>query len=572
MKISTIKKPLYFSIIKSIIDLYAHESGFNMNEFCKLVSEIKDNCKIILEENKIYDVRQDDSFSLKGFFCSNTAKKHENPDGTRYTALYLENKINITIDGNGATLLIHGKMTPLLFNNCENITVKNLTIDYACPTMAEFKVLSNENGTCIIEINKDILYRIEGNNLIWQGENDLKGAPYWEDSYIGNRRHIKIFDPETEISRDFPRADLNFESIEDLGNNQLRVVLEKKDADFEAGCIYQTRNIVRDQTGSLFQRCKNLTFENLRIKFMHGLGMVSQYCENVTYKNCDLTPDENRTITSTADFFQFSGCKGDLVVENCKAQGAHDDYINVHGTHLRIIEANYKDNSIVVRFMHDESWGFQAFEVGDELEFIKWDTLQPYDTTKVVAFNKLNDTDILLNLDRPLPEIEINKDVVENATWTPNLYVRNCDFGATSGRGILCTTRGEVIIENNRFYKLWGPALLMEDDCNFWFESGYSKEVIFRNNQVISCDHGTTYPGAPVIRFTPKIMDENFQGYVHGKLIIENNTFKNPIGENHVIWLEYLNKAEILNNIFDKPYLINKKQVGNICDKNNIVI
>lgn len=542
-----------------------------MNEFCNLVSDIKNDDIILLEKNKIYDVRQDDSFTLKEFYCSNTAKKHENPDGTRFSALYLDGKKNVTIDGNGATLLIHGKMTPLLFNNCENITIKNLTIDYACPTMAEFKVLSNENGTCIIEINKDCLYRIEGNNLIWQGEKDLNGVPYWEDSYIGNRRHIKLIDPGTDIPRDFRRADLDFESIEELGNKQLKVVLIKKDADFPVGAIFQTRNIIRDQMGSLFQRCKNLRFENLRVKFMHGLGMVSQFCENVTYINCVLTPAEHRTITSTADFFQFSGCKGNLIVQNCKAQGAHDDYINVHGTHLRIIEADYKANSIVVRFMHDESWGFQAFEIGDELEFIKWNNLNPYAQTKVTSYKKLNDTDILLILDRALPEIEIEKDVVENATWTPNLYVRNCDFGTTSGRGILCTTRGEIIIENNRFYKLQGPALLMEDDCNFWFESGYSKEVIFRNNQIISCDHGKTYPGAPVIRYTPKVMDENFPGYVHGKLTLENNSFKNPIGEKHVLWLEYLKEAEIKNNTFDTDFEVITKNVKDVVCKNNII-
>lgn len=542
-----------------------------MNEFCNLISKIKDNDVVTLEKNKIYDVCQDDSFSLKGFYCSNTAKKRENPDGTRFSAIYLDGKNKITIDGNGATLLVHGKMTPLLLNNCENITIKNLTIDYACPTMAEFRVISNENGTCVIEINKDVLYRVEGNNLIWQGEKDLKGVSYWEDSYIGNRRHIKLVDPETGIPRDFRRADLDFESIEDLGNNQLRVVLMKKDADFPVGAKFQTRNIVRDQTGSLFQRCKNLRFENLRVKFMHGLGMVSQFCENVTYINCDLTPADHRTITSTADFFQFSGCKGNLVIENCRAQGAHDDYLNVHGTHLRIIEADYENNSIVVRFMHDESWGFQAFEVGDELEFIKWDNLQPNNKTKVIAYKKLNDTDILLNLDRPLPQIIIGKDVVENATWTPNLYVRNCDFGTTSGRGILCTTRGEIIIENNRFYKLQGPALLMEDDCNFWFESGYSKEVIFRNNQIISCDHGKTYPGSPVIRYTPKVMDEGFEGFVHGRLILENNSFQSPIGEKHVIWLEYLNEAEIKNNIFDTDFEIKTKNVMSIIKENNVV-
>ena len=542
-----------------------------MNEFCKLVSGITDNSVITLEKNKIYDVRQDDSFYLEGIFCTNTAKQHENPLGKRYPALYLEGKRNITLDGNGATLLVHGKMTPFLFNNCENITVKNLTVDYACPTMAEFKVISNDNGTCIIEINKDVLYRVEGNNLIWHGENDLNGVPYWEDSYIGDRRLLKIFDPKTEMSRDFRRANLEFESIEELGNNQLSVVLKNKNADFEEGCIFQTRNIIRDHTGALFNRCKNLSFENLRVKFMHGLGMVSQFCENVSFRNCDLTPAENRTIASTADFFQFSGCKGDLIVESCKAWGAQDDYINTHGTHLRIIDTNNEENSITVRFMHDETWGFQAFEVGDELEFIKWNNLQPYAETKVTAYEKLNSTDILLKLDRALPEIEIGKDVVENITWTPNLYVRNNDFGATSGRGVLCTTRGEVIIENNRFYKLYGTALLLEDDCNFWFESGYTREIIFRNNEIISCGYNDTENGSPVIKYTPKVMDEAFEGFVHGKLTLINNRFKNPVCKNHKFILEYVKEVEIKNNTLDAELEIKTKNVKDVINENNFI-
>lgn len=279
-----------------------------MNELSSIFLNVNDGAKIVLEKNKTYHVRQDDSFLLTGYYCSNTAKKHENPDGTRKTAIYLKNKKNVEIDGNGATLLVHGKMTPLLFDGCENIFLKNLTIDYACPTMAEFTVLSNENGVCTVKINPEYLYRIENNELIWQGEAGLDGKYYWEDSYIGNRRHVKYFDPVQRICFDFGRNNLESEKIEDLGDNTLRFTLKNKDAHLPAGSVIQTRNIVRDQTGSLFQRSKNLVFENLRVKFMHGLGMVSQFCENVSFINCDLTPAQGRTVASTADFFQFSGC------------------------------------------------------------------------------------------------------------------------------------------------------------------------------------------------------------------------------------------------------------------------
>ncbi len=535
-----------------------------MNELSTLFKKLNSGDTLSLEEGRIYHVRQDDSFTLDGYYCSNTAKQHENPTGRRYTAMYLKDKSDITVEGNGATVLVHGKMTPLLFDRCRNITVRNLTVDYACPTMAEFTVLSNNNGICKIKINDDCLYRLEDNGLIWHGEPDASGKPYWEDHYFKSRRHIKLLDPETGLFRDFRRDDLEFSKIEDGGNHTLSVELKNKDVYFPTGAIIQSRNIVRDQTGSLFQRCKNLIFENLRVKFMHGLGMVSQFCDGITYKNCDFTPAEGRTAASTADFFQFSGCKGNLLVESCKAGGAHDDFINVHGTHLRITDTNPDKNGLTLRFMHDESWGFQAFEKGDEIDFIKWNTLIPYATAKVLSFTRINDTDIYVELDSELPKAEIGKDVVENATWTPNVCIRNCNFGLTCGRGILCTTRGEVIIENNRFENVWGPALLIEDDCNFWYESGYTNEIIFRNNLLSNCSYAKMYPGAPAIRYSPKVMDENSEQYVHGKLTLTDNRFENAVCGTHLLHFEYLREVEMKGNSFDAPYRIEKIHTGNV--------
>ncbi len=535
-----------------------------MNELSCLFQSVTDGEAIVLQKDKIYDVRQDDSFVKTGFYCSNTAKQDENPDGTRYSAIFLENKKNIIIDGNGATILVHGKMTPLLFYGCENIIVKNLTIDYAVPTMTEFSVLDNTDGEITIKINDDCLWRVDGNTLYWHGEKGIDGRFYWENACNAPKRYIKVYCPETECTRDFNRNDLTFEKIEIIGENILKCTLINKDVQINKGEIFQTRNIIRDQVGSMFERSKNLTFENLRVKFMHGLGMVNQFCENVTFRNCDFTPKEGRSIASTADFFQFSGCKGNIIIENCKAAGAQDDFVNVHGTHLRIIEKDSEEKSITVRFMHAESWGFQAFEIGDEIDFIRWDTLKPYSKAKVASFERLDNTDIKLYITAIPEDVIIGKDVVENATFTPNLYVRNCSFGPTSGRGILATTRGEVIIENNRFYKLWGPALLIEDDCNFWFESGYTKKITFRNNDVISCNFGKTWEGSPVIQYTPKVMNEEYDGFVHGNLEVYNNRFLTPLNGKHTFFLEYLENAEIYNNTFDASFEVISKKCGNI--------
>ena len=537
-----------------------------MNGLSALFLNINDGDEIILQKNMIYDVRPEDSFNLKGYFCSNTAKADENPDGTRYTAIYLQNKKNITIDGNGATVMVHGKMTPLLFYGCESVTVKNLTVDYAVPTMTEFTVLDNCDGIITIKINDDCPYSVEGSTLYWHSEENEKGEYYWKNACNAPKRYFKVFNPETEISRDFRREDLTFTRIEELGSNTLRCTLSDRGVRAEKGEIFQTRNIIRDQVGSMFERCRNLVFENLRVKFMHGLGMVNQFCENITFRNCDFTPAAGRTIASTADFFQFSGCKGSILIDGCRARGAQDDYVNVHGTHLRIIEVNKDEKSMLVRFMHPESWGFQAFSVGDGIEFIRWDTLQPYCDAMVTSFEKINDTDIRVFADSVPDDVIIGKDVIENVTYTPELTVRSCDFGPTSGRGILCTTRGEVIIENNRFRKLWGPALLIEDDCNFWFESGLTKNIVFRDNVVDCCNFSNNPQGAPVIQFTPKIMDEGFEGFVHEKLTVTGNRFINSPYGKHTFCLEYLKKAEIRDNFFDAPFEIISRNLGEITE------
>ena len=544
-----------------------------MNELRALFENIPSGTAVTLETGKIYHAYQDDCFHLTGYYCTNTAKPHENPTGERFAAIYLKGRKNITVDGNGATLLVHGKMTPLVFDGCENITVRNLTVDYAVPTMAEFTVLESDGPECVLRINPECLYRIENGVLFWLGEPDKTGKPYWEDSYIGNRRLNKLFDPVSRTSSDFGRYDLEFSMIEELSPGLIRARLKNPELSLPGGRVLQSRNIVRDHTGSLFNRCRDLRFENLRIKFMHGLGMVSQFCENVSYVNCDLTPGEGRTIASTADFFQFSGCRGKLLLENCRAYGAQEDYINVHGTHLRIVERDDGKNTLLVRFMHDESWGFQAFEVGDRLEFIRWDTLMPYAGTTVTAWSRVNDRDIRLTLDRPIPEeVVLERDVVENKSWVPDLTVRGCSFGPTSGRGILCTTSGRVVIDSNRFEKLWGPALLIEDDCNFWFESGYTRDIAFTNNTVTGCDFGVTWPGSAVIRYSPKVMNEASREFVHGRLTLRGNTFTHPRLGEHVFHLEYLAEADISDNTFDAPWRTDTKVVGSIKSTGNRVV
>ena len=78
---------------------------------------------------------------------------------------------------------------------------------------------------------------------------------------------------------------------------------------------------------------------------------------------CMPRQNSGRLLASSADFMHFSGCSGKVKVVNCKFAGAQDDCINVHGTNLRIME-KVNDYTLKLRFMHPQTYGFNAFFEG----------------------------------------------------------------------------------------------------------------------------------------------------------------------------------------------------------------
>ena len=503
------------------------------------IAGLKNGDRLLLKKNFQYDIRQEACMHLFGFHASNTATRQENPKGERVVAICLQNKKRVVIDGNGATLQIHGIITPFLFDHCENVTLKNLTVDYTRPTMTEFWVESSENGQSILKMHADSLYEARDGKLFFCGETDENGNRYWVQEPKGENMLSMYMDPKTEYVRflgkeagdRFPSIP-SIESAEDLGDNRVKVIWKDQNAKLPQGCIIQTRDVRRQQLGGLFQYCKNLKLENVTIRFMNGFGLLCQFCENVTFRGLNCTPSNGRTIACNADFFHFSGCRGHVLVENCVAAGAHDDFVNVHGTHLRIVRVFENKKRIQVRFINPNTWGLRAFCKGDQIDFIKHDTLLPYARNRIIGVEQLNETDFSLDLNKPLPtDIELDRDVIENLTWTPRLTVRKNRFGPSMGRSVLCTTRRRVLIENNLFYKNGGSVLLIADDCNFWMESGYTTNVLFRGNTLIDCGYGCVKKADPLIRVLPEIQKEDRDRPVHKKLRLIQNKICSPNGE-----------------------------------------
>ncbi len=478
-----------------------------------------------------FDVYSDDCLVVEGYHFSNTASMAENPRGLRPVLLYMKNKKDIVIDGGGSCVRVHGIMTPFLFDGCSNITLRGFTFDYAIPTMSEFTIQQAlGDGRYRIRVAPDTLYDIvDGRHLLWHGEKGRDGRYLWQYGYREQMVLCMRMDPATEFvqmmgSEDgmrFPCVP-EFAACRQLEDHLLEVQLARPEAFFPVGCTVQCRNTPREQIGGAFIGCSNVLCEALNIHAMHGLGLLGQYCDTMTFRKLNITPGKGRTVASNADFFQISGCKGLVTIEDTVCSAGHDDFINTHGTHLKTVDISGRQ--MTVRFMHEASRGFDAFWPGDQLEIIDHRTLLPYAAAVVETAEKQGDTDYMLTLIAPTAARV--GDVVENATWTPELHVRGNVFGPSTGRGVLCTTRKPVRIENNTFYKTGGNVLCIEDDCNFWYESGYTTDVVFSNNKVIQCGYGSLGKGnVPVISINPQVLEKDTPVYVHQNIVITDNDF-----------------------------------------------
>lgn len=480
----------------------------------KVINNVNENHKSTLRFPKgRYDFWPDGAIRAK-YFVSNTSTEQEDSAKIKTIGMLFKNVKNLTIDGNGSLFIFHGKMTTIVLDHCENVILKNIHVDFERPTMSEMQYVNVKDKSVELEIHPDAKYDIVKNQLVWHGEG-------WKTTHF----HGVEFDTTLKTMRYSDWKIFDKSKAAEIRPNLVRVETPENFKP-KSGNILTVRDIIRDQVGMLILESKNITLEDVGMHYMHGLGIVSQYTENITMRRviCAPRPETKRIIASSADFMHFSGCRGKVTVENCKFSGAHDDPINIHGTNLRITE-KLGNNRLKLRFMHGQSYGFNAFFPGDTIAFVHAESMQRFANGKVKSVERLNDREIAVTFENAVPEgLEAN-DCVENMTWTPEVLIKNNYFTRTNTRGILLTTPRKAIVENNVFFRTGMSAILIEADSEGWFESGPVRDITIRNNEFVDCAYQGG-PGNAVIAINPSNKKADVKKPVHFNIKIENNVFK----------------------------------------------
>lgn len=494
----------------------------------KIKAEYKEGEKVILRFPEGRYEFHEKGAAVREYYISN--HDQTNP---KKVGIALEDMKNLTLDGQGSEFVFHGRMLPVSLLRSENCLLKNFSIDFENPHIAQVKIVENDPQDGIVfEPAPWVDYRIAKDSIFEAYGEGWTMRHSWGIAFDGDTKHLvyntsDIGCPTKGASEVAPRR------IHAPG---------WKDARLVPGAVVAMRGWGRPTPGIFLSHDVNTTIENVKVHYAEGMGLLAQLCENITLEKfgvCLKGDADPRYFTTQADATHFSGCKGKIVSCNGLYEGMMDDAINVHGTYLKVVK-RVDDRTLVGRYMHGQSWGFEWGCPGDEVQFIRSNTMElvgkqnkiisirPYDKEQTEGAREF-----LITFQEPVDQV-INEQSgfgIENLTWTPEVLFSGNVIRNNRARGSLFSTPRKTIVENNLFDHTSGAAILLCGDCNGWFETGACRHVIIRKNRFVNALTNLFQFTNAVISIYPEIPDlkgqqQYFHGGPEGGIVIEDNEFE----------------------------------------------
>ena len=453
-------------------------------------------------------------------------------DNPKKVGIALEDMKNLTIDGQGSEFVFYGRMIPVSLLRSENCVLKNFSIDFEQPHIAQVQVIENDPEKGItFEPASWVDYRISKDS-VFEGLGEGWTMRYsWGIAFDGKTKHVV-----------YNTSDIGCPTKGAFEVAPRRICSPKwKDARLVPGTVVAMRGWGRPTPGIFMSHDINTSLLNVKVHYAEGMGLLAQLCEDITLDGfgvCLKGDNDPRYFTTQADATHFSGCKGKIISKNGLYEGMMDDAINVHGTYLKVIK-RVDDHTLIGRYMHDQSWGFEWGRPGDDVQFVRSETMElignqnqitairPYDKNEISGAREFS-----ITFKDPIdPAINEKSGFgIENLTWTPEVLFAGNTIRNNRARGTLFSTPKKTVVEDNLFDHTSGTAILLCGDCNGWFETGACRDVTIRRNRFINALTNMFQFTNAIISIYPEIpnlkdQQKYFHGGKDGGIVIENNEF-----------------------------------------------
>ncbi|MEO0513847.1 MAG: hypothetical protein AAF086_00945 [Planctomycetota bacterium] len=404
--------------------------------------------------------------------------------GVRAVLFDLNNLNDITIDGQGAELVFHGEVIPFLATGCRNITVRDLTLDWARPFLSQGLVLNADEGQLDLEMDANHPFEVQDDRPVFTG-----------DEYRSDSLHNMLaFDParrETAFrARDHygVMKSLRAEAVDPSNPHRLRL-FGKFEHPTPAGQVIVIKHHSRAAPGLCFIHCDGVDIENVTVHHAGGMGFVAQASRNLKLSRCAVAPraGSDRMFSTHADATHFTDCYGKIELLDCTFENQLDDATNIHGVYRRI-DGGGKTRQVKARLVHHQQDGLHTVAAGDELAFTDDRDFTLIGHARVTEVEHPDTATAVYTLDR---EVDLRDGHTVAMRWDHDINVRiaGCTAGKNRARGFLVSTLGRVMIENNTLHTP-GSAIQCCCDASSWYESGPVENVTVIGNRFNDCLYG----------------------------------------------------------------------------------
>jgi len=412
---------------------------------------------------------------------------------------------NITLEAAGATFLCEGWMEPVSLNNCSNIKIKGLTIDYNRKPNTEGIITEVQADWFVAEF--DSIYTLNP-------EMSLRSFMF-HDVKANRRMHLEMYLPRYEM----------------LSPHRLKI-FGKLDKSMTGNAL-MTPHTYHFRPAILMLDAKNIALENVTIHAQPGMGIVGHRSENIDMHGLRIVPNVGRHLSSNTDATHFTSCKGYIRYTNCQFDGHGDDAVNIHNYYLTIQKpAKGVGYDLVLK---GADWHAQVLDypdVADTMELVNKHTLAVVKKLVVKTVqNNIPELRSQVTFNEPLP-IDIENYNVINVTRLPRVEITGCTVTNNRARGFLIKTLN-VKIENNLIRNCTGTAIHVgaEGGCH---EGPGSSNIQIRYNRIVGCGGGAgTIDGACGIAVSV-LSTQEATTPLHSRILIEGNTIEGEAAENGI--------------------------------------
>lgn len=449
-----------------------------------------------------------------------TISNHDN-DGSRRVAFPLTGMRNFTLDAEGAEFIFHSLIIPFYVEGCQNIRLTGFRVDWEVPMMGQGTVLASEADWFDIAVDNGYRYRVEDGRMVFLGES-------WERDVWG----LLEFDPLTRATAYGSADQWSYDSYGGLSVEERGPGVIRYTGNRSARCPVNGNKMIfrcglRDHPAIALSRCSDIRVEDVTIYHALGMGVIAQNSRDVSLHRFQVTlrPGTSRVFSTKADATHFVYCSGTVSLTDCLLEYQLDDPCNIHGIYGSIVRLLASD-TLLVRLVHGQQQGMEIAEVGESLTFVSGKTLQACGVLELAAVERVNREYMVMVFAGEIPAEIGPGDAVENRGRSADVVIRGCTVRKNRARGLLLTTPGEVLVEDNDI-SAPGAGIKICGDVNFWFESGATRRIVIRNNRFGDCNYAYPSWGKAVIDIDPVVKNlAPRHGYYHGEVIIEGNSFR----------------------------------------------